>query len=65
MRHPSPGKAYRKGISLSQLFRIFPDDKTTEQWFIENRWSDGVCCPCCGSVRVQTGAKHKTMPFRC
>ena len=24
-----------------------------------------MCCPACGSVNVQTGAKHPTMPFRC
>ena len=25
----------------------------------------GVCCPICGSVNVQSGCKHKTMPYRC
>ena len=25
----------------------------------------GVCCPECGSVKVQTGCKHKTMPYTC
>ena len=45
--------------------RMFPDNETAEQWFIQQRWPDGVCCPACGSVNVQTGAKHPTMPFRC
>ena len=44
---------------------MFPDDETAERWFIEQRWPNGVCCPECGSVNVQTGAKHPTMPFRC
>ena len=44
---------------------MFPDNETAEQWFIQQRWPDGVCCPACGSVNVQTGAKHPTMPFRC
>ena len=65
MAQKAPSKNYRRGISLSQLFRIFPDNKTAEQWFIETRWPVGVACPCCGSMSVQTGAKHKTMPFRC
>ena len=44
---------------------MFPDDETAERWFIEQRWPNGVCCPKCGSLNVQTGAKHPTMPFRC
>ena len=65
MRTKAPGKAFRKGISLKQILRLFPDNATAEQWFIEQRWVDGMCCPRCGSVNVQTGTKHPTMPFRC
>ena len=65
MRTKAPGKAFRKGISLKQILRMFPDNATAEQWFIEQRWADGMCCPRCGSVNVQTGTKHPTMPFRC
>ena len=65
MRKKAPGKAFRKGISLKQIMRLFPDNETAEQWFITQRWSDGVCCHYCGSVNVQAGCKHKTMPFRC
>jgi len=59
------GKAFRKGLSLPQLFRLCPDDETAEAWFIQRRWPNGITCPCCGSDNVQTGAKHKTMPYRC
>ena len=65
MKHKAPGKHYRKGLSLPQLFKMFPDDATAEAWFVKARWPDGVCCPLCGSVNVQSGAKHKTMPYRC
>ena len=65
MRTKAPGKAFRKGISLKHILRLFPDNATAEQWFISQRWPDGVCCPECGSVNVQTGTKHKTMPYRC
>ena len=43
---------------------MFPDDATAQAWFVEKRWPDGPYCPACGSVNVQTGAKH-AMPFRC
>ena len=65
MRKKAPGKAFRKGISLKQIMRMFPDNATAEQWFIAQRWPNGVCCPACGSVNVQTGCQHKTMPYRC
>ena len=65
MVQQAPGKHYRSGISLIEIFRIFPNDATAEAWFVEQRWSDGVCCVHCGSINVQTGATHKTMPYRC
>ena len=61
----APGKYYRKGISTKDIFKMFPDDETAEAWFVKQRWPVGVCCPHCGSLNVQTGAKHKTMPYRC
>ena len=44
---------------------MFPDDAKAERWFAEQRWPEGLHCPYCGSVNVQSGAKHKTMPYRC
>ena len=35
MAHKAPGKHYRKGISLVELFEIFPDNASFEQWFAE------------------------------
>ncbi len=61
----APGKAHRKGFSLRAILRRFPDDAQAEAWFIQQRWPHGICCPCCGSLDVQTGCQHKTMPFRC
>ena len=65
MANNAPGKHFRQGLSLRKLTKLFPDDATAEQWFINQRWPDGVRCPYCGSDNVQTGAKHKSMPFRC
>ena len=61
----APGQHFRKGISLVQLFRMFPNDETAEAWFIRKRWGTEPVCPHCKSKNVQSGAKHKSMPFRC
>ena len=61
----APGMHFRKGMSLIQLFKMFPDDETAEKWFIHTRWPDGMACPRCGSTRVSEQAKHKTMPHHC
>ena len=60
-----PGKSFRKGITLPELFQMFPDDKSAEQWFVEMRWPNGMTCPYCESSKVQRNAPHPTMPFRC
>ena len=60
----APGKSRRKGISVVEIMRKFPDDATAEAWFAEKRWPNGVHCPACGSTNIQIGAKHK-MPYRC
>ena len=65
MANKAPGKHYRKGISISEFFRMFPDDKTAEDWFTRRRWPNGVCCPKCGSLNVQTGTSRKNLPYRC
>ena len=65
MAQKAPGKAFRKGISLVDLFRMFPDDAKAEAWFAGTRWPNGPACPYCGSAHVLSGAKHATMPYRC
>ena len=60
-----PGKSHCEGISLIEIVRQFPDDETAEAWYVKQRWPHGIACPHCGSMNVQTGAKHKTMPYRC
>ena len=65
MAKSGPGRHYRKGLTLAELFEMFPNDDTAEEWFAQNRWGDEPYCPKCGSVNVQSGASHKTMPYRC
>ncbi len=65
VKHKSAGKSDRQGISFVELFKRWPTDEAAEAWFIARRWPEGIHCPHCGSLNVQTGAKHKTMPYRC
>ena len=65
MSHKAPGKSHREGMSLIQAMRKFPSDAVAEAWFARIRWPNGPACPECGSVNVQTGAAHPTMPYRC
>ena len=59
------GRSHRPGISLVDLIKTFPDDERAEAWFMKQRWPEAVICPARGSTNVNTGARHKTMPFRC
>ena len=65
MAHKAPGKSFRKGLSLIDITRMFPDNEAAEQWFIDTRWPDGPRCPHCDSDRVQYPIGHKTMTHRC
>ena len=65
MARKAPGQHHRQGLSTAQFFRMFPDDAAAEQWLIKARWPQGIGCPECGSMNINTGEKHKTMPFRC
>ena len=65
MARKGPGKYYRQGIILAELFKMFPDDATAEKWLVECRWEDGIECVECGSKNVNDHAAHATMPYRC
>lgn len=62
-----PGKSYRQGVSLVDLFKMFPDEQAARQWFEDTRWPAGErYCPHCGSMnRVQAVPNEKPMPYRC
>ena len=65
MAHKAPGKAYREGITLVELTRMFPSDEAAETWFRGRWWPDGPHCPHCGTTNVQCDVKHPTMTHRC
>ena len=68
----SPGKAYRKGITLIELAQMYPDEESARRWFEDHIWPDGVRrCPArdsedreCGSTNTYE-CSHKKMPYRC
>lgn len=64
MPQSAPGKHFRKGITLAELFAMFRDDEAAEKWFIATRWSDGVRCALCDGDNVAKSA-HPQMPFDC
>ena len=64
MASKAPGKHYRKGMSLPELFRIFPDDDTAREWLEKQRWGNEPWCPHCGSFNVRYN-NHPSMPWRC
>ena len=65
MVHKAPSKSHRKGISLLQLTRLFPDDATAEAWFVAQRWPQGIHCPFCDSDNIQERPTRKPQPYRC
>ena len=60
----APGKFYRKGMSIKELFYLFPNDEAARKWFEAKRWPNGIRCTDCGSDRI-SAVKHKSMPYRC
>ena len=65
MAKKAPGKSFRKGLSLVDVFKMFPDDDAAEKWIARCRWGDEPACPHCGGVNVQVGAKHPSQNYRC
>ncbi len=65
MAKNGPGKAHRKGLSIIEITKMFPDDDTARKWFEKQLWPKGPFCPKCGTYNVQSNIKHKTMTHRC
>ena len=61
----APGRYYRGGMTLPELFAKFPDDAAAEASFASVRWPDGPVCPKCDCGDVQYPTTHPTMPYRC
>ena len=64
MGQKAPGKAHRKGLSLEDLFDMFPNEDAAREWVESVIWPNGRCCGKCGSTNTRP-ASHKTMPYWC
>lgn len=65
--HSAPGRHYREGISLIELFKRFPNEEAAEAWFENERWGKcGMFCPRCGGTdRIKPIKNRKPMPYWC
>ena len=65
----APGKFYRNGISLIELFEMFPDDQVAEEWLEVQRWGEAgkpTHCPHCGCCdRIKKYENRKSSPYHC
>ncbi|MCE2523342.1 MAG: IS1595 family transposase [Rhodobacteraceae bacterium] len=63
----APGKSHREGLSVIELFEMFPNEETAAKWFEDVRWpADGDRnCPHCGSLNTVRKENRKPMAFRC
>ena len=59
------GKSYRKGITLAELTRLFPDEATATEWFGSIVWGGERCCGHCGSLNTKPVPNAKPMPYWC
>ncbi len=65
MTRKGPGKSFRKGITLLELFDRFPDEESAQEWFESIRWPNGLRYrPRCLGRNI-VPATHKTMPYWC
>ena len=60
----APGKHYREGVSLIDLFDMFPNEKKSVEWFESVVWPEDRVCPHCGSTHT-IKSSHKKMPYWC
>ena len=69
MAQRAPGKHYREGISLIELFEMFPDDAAAARWFEERRWGAAGTpshCPLCGgAAKLRPVPSGRPLPYWC
>ena len=66
MAKKAPGRSDREGLSVMQLFQMFPDEASSRKWLEEIRWPDGERhCPHCGSLKTVSVKNENPMPYHC
>ena len=65
-KHQGPGRADREGLSVIELFQMFPDNASARKWMEDLRWTNEERhCPVCGSLNTKTVPNEKPMPYHC
>lgn len=66
MSHKVPGRSDRQGISVMELFKMFPDEAAARKWLEDIRWPEGERhCPHCGSLKTSAVKNETPMPYHC
>ena len=65
MTYNAPGKAHRDGISLMQLWEMFPSERAATDWFESLVWPGERGCGHCGSTKTRPVPNAKPMPYWC
>ena len=61
----APGRSHREGISLIELFEMFPTEEAATEWFEFQVWPTERCCGHCGSIATSEVPNRKPMPYWC
>ncbi len=64
-KHKAPGRADRKGMTIVELFELFPSEEAAREWFEDVFWSGKRVCGHCGSDRTSAVKSGKPMPYWC
>ncbi len=66
MSKKAPGRSDRNGLTVLQLFQMFPDEAASRKWFEDIRWPNGGRhCPHCGSLKTSVVPNERPMPYHC
>ncbi len=66
MGKKAPGRSDREGLSVMQLFQMFPDEAASRKWLEDIRWPSGERhCPHCGSLKTAAVKNENPMPYHC
>lgn len=66
MTQKAPGRSDREGLSVIQLFQMFPNEATARKWLEDIRWPGGERhCPHCGSFKTAPVKNEIPMPYHC
>ena len=65
MGKSGPGKGYRKGITLIDAVGMFNTEDKAENWFIAQRWPDGIQCSHCEGFNISDQPGRKPQRFHC